>query len=151
MEIVALIISIIAVIISVGVPIYEKANDKRVNDINLNSEYLKEIYILYLTKEIPKSRKIMRFKHNVLCDTNDFCNTLKSFLCDIQFYMYIDKYFYDRLKQVIQELEDFVMEADGATLNDDEKNEFWDNIDSYLNSIYDLMNQKYINGRVEEI
>lgn len=151
METVALIISIIAVIISVGIPIYEKTIDKRVNDINLNSEYLKEIYILYLTKEIPRSRKIMRFKHNVLCDTNDFCNTLKSFLCDIQFYMYIDKYFYNRLKQVIQELEDFVMEADGATLNDNEKNDFWDNIDTYLNSIYNLMNQKYINGRVEEI
>lgn len=151
MEVAALIISILAIFISIGVPVYEKNNAKKVNDINLNSEYLKEIYISYLTKEIPKSRKIMRFKYNILCDTNDFCNTLKSFLSDIQFYMYIDKLFYERLKQEIQDLEDFVMDSDSKTFSDFEKTKFWDAVDKHLDSIYDLMNQKYTNGHIEGV
>ena len=149
MDIAALIISILSIVIAIGVPVYEKNNNKKVNDINLNSEYLKEIYICYLTKEIPKARKIMRFDHDILCDTNDFCNVLKSFLSEIHFYMYIDKEFYDRMKESIQTLEDLLMDSDGNTFIGDERNNLIDSIDNHLKWIYEFMNEKYINGQID--
>ncbi|MBR1531972.1 MAG: hypothetical protein IJ643_07950 [Eubacterium sp.] len=150
MDVAAFVVAVISLLISIGVPIYEKHNDKKVNDINLNSEYLKEIYICYLTKEIPKARKIMRFDHDMLCDTNDFCNVLKKFLSEIHFYYYIDKLFYERIKTSIQTLEDLLMESDGKVFVGSDRNNLIDSIDSHLELIYDLMNAKYINGFVEE-
>ena len=151
MDLLALIISIVSIVISIGVAIYEKNKEKKVNDINLNSEYLKDIYIQYLTKKIPKTRKIMRFESDILCDTNDFCNTLKAFLTDINFYLYIDKSFYDRMKYYLQYLEDLVMESDGQVFEGEERDNLINEIDKCLEQIYTLMNEKYINGDIESL
>jgi len=52
--VIANVLSIIAIVISIGVPTFEYYNDKRINNINIDIQYYDKVYSEYLLERIPE-------------------------------------------------------------------------------------------------
>ena len=48
------ILSIIAILISIGVPLFEHFSNRRINNINIDSHYYTVVYEKYLLIDIPE-------------------------------------------------------------------------------------------------
>ena len=55
--VIANVLSIIAIVISIGVPTFEYYNDKRINNINIDIQYYDKVYSEYLLERIPEFEK----------------------------------------------------------------------------------------------
>lgn len=147
MEVAAFVISIISLIFAIVMPIYEQSKNKKVNDINLNSEYLKEIYVTYLTKEIPNAKRYLRYtKEGLLVDVDNLCEVLRKLMKDMYFYHYIDNDFYVDLIAAIQDLEDMLINNEGVFFDQPNQEDFDLEIERKTTVIYSLLNDKYQNG-----
>lgn len=146
MEIAAFVISILSLFVAFLMPIYEQYRSKKVNDINLNSEYLKDIYIKYLTDKIPNARKLIRFNDDKLSDVAELANAFQELLHQVYFFKYIDEEFYAELKIYIQDLEDSLSNDSGMKFSDEEKEKFNESLEEKVTNIYSILNNKYKNG-----
>jgi len=143
MEVIALIFSFVAIVISI-VSIREA---KKLNDINLQSEYLKSIYFDYLTNKFPQARKKLRFDNkSILKDIEFLQEELIDFRKELFFYKYIDGQFYESIKMKIQTLEDFIVENEDCFFAEDKKYVFYSKVDELMGEIYKCLEKKYKNG-----
>lgn len=63
---VTFLLSIIAIIISIGVAITESKRELRMNRLNIEAEYFSQIYKDFLIEKIPKARRRLHFELNKL-------------------------------------------------------------------------------------
>lgn len=138
------IISCIALIISFISPIYTYIKTKRINDITLKSQHLKEIYKDFLMDKIPVNMNCITYKDNCLNNTIELQKTLIELLKSLSFYKYIDKDFYTDIKIAIQTLEDYIVLNEGEIFETSEIPK--EEIEKDLSDIYNIINQKYIDG-----
>lgn len=142
LECVAIVLSIIAIIVSV-IGIFQT---KKVNTINLNSEHIKDIYKEFLTQKIPDSLRYLNYNDNhELSGEQKLQNTLLEFLKAIRYFEYLDEEFYIDIKMKIQRLEDYII---GSELQnyDVPKDFFYKNVKEMLVDIYNAVSNKYENG-----
>lgn len=142
LECVAIVLSIIAIIVSV-IGIFQT---KKVNTINLNSEHIKDIYKEFLTQKIPDSLRYLNYNDNhELSGEQKLQNTLLEFLKSIRYFEYLDEEFYIDIKMKIQRLEDYII---GSELQnyDVSKDFFYKNVKEMLVDIYNTVSNKYENG-----
>ena len=142
----SLVVSIIALIISLISPIYSYIMSKKVNDINLKSEYIKDTYKEFLTKRIPEARRYVSFNDNTLTGIGKLQNELIELRRALYFYKYSENDFYMDIKIKIQTLEDFVVNNEGCKFDDAEIENMQRQIEEMLTDIYESMNNKYNNG-----
>ncbi len=62
------ILSLIAIIVSLGSAAYQWYLDSHMNQVNLESEYFKSLYSKHLLYDLPIARKYIRFDQNKLVD-----------------------------------------------------------------------------------
>ena len=142
LECVAIVLSIIAIIVSV-IGLFQT---KKVNTINLNSEHIKDIYKEFLTQKIPDSLRYLNYNDNhELSGEQKLQNTLLEFLKSIRYFEYLDEEFYIDIKMKIQRLEDYII---GSELQnyDVSKDFFYKNVKEMLVDIYNTVSNKYENG-----
>ena len=147
MEVVSLIISSISLIVTSLFAFFEIRNNTKLNKINLESEYIKEIYKDYLTVQIPTARNQILFdaKGN-LTDVRMLQSCVNEMRRKSRYFKYADNKFYVELKKLLQDLEDYLVQNEGKFFQPEDHNEVLNHIEKKLGEIYTHINNKYKNG-----
>lgn len=148
MEIAALIISIVSLIATIAVGIYDKKIDKKISNISISSDYFNDLYRDILLKTIPQDRKKITIDRNgKLVGSDDLIDTLKSIRADSAYFLYTDKVFYKELISCVQELEDYIVNTENKQVTGEEQTEVFNNISNKITKIYSVMTQKCFDGQ----
>lgn len=140
-----LLLSIIAILISIFSIFFEYVWNKKINRINLEADFFKEIYGDYLMKEIPNARNYFHYNNHILSDTGDLIDVLNEIRRSSLFYKYKDKKFYIDLCVCLQGLEDELVGKEGKIFKDDDDyTEFISGINKDIEKLYSIIMNKYI-------
>ncbi len=147
MEMAALIVSILAIVISIIVAIWQGIHENRINRTELESLYHQEIFKDYLISKIPDSRRYLKFKDDGRLDeTNKLCNTLQEMVFSSLYFFYSDRAFYDGLSSACEELVDYLVQLSQQKLTKNNQDEAMEEIQSKIKAIYDHIGKKYLKG-----
>lgn len=140
----AIVISVIAIIVSIGTSIWQGFQERKRQDIDLKSIYYKDIYWEYLIKKLPAARELVGHNksENRIVGTNTIIEELNNIRRDSLFFKFIDREFYDNICEKFQDLEDKYVSEDKMTQRKYE--EFDKKVDEMLSEIYDMITLKYI-------
>lgn len=146
MDLAALILSIISLVATVIISIYEIINALKVNDINLEAELSKEVFKEYLTQKIPDAMSNISFDNNKLSHIEELQDVLNSFRRNLRFYQYCDKKFYNKFKKSAQEIEDYIVSNEGKQYEPTDFASVNQVIISKVNDLYKVCKKKYKRG-----
>lgn len=142
---ISLILSILAIILSITVAVVEYVRDYNINKVNLESEYYKELFKDYLLYDLPKARKYIRFNSaDKLVDTDNMINELQNLLQDSLYFQYSNQQFYQELKKIVQQFEDYLVQQSGEIFDAQEKQDVYKKIQDYIVQIYEHISKGYI-------
>ena len=136
-------ISFFAILVSVGTVIYQMINDRKLNAINLEAEYFKEIYGKYLLYEIPNARKRLQFINKTLSGQKNLMGILNEIRHDSIYFLYTDKKFYENIKFLTQDLEDYLANCANISFSLENQEVVFNEIQEKLENIYDTLIKKY--------
>ncbi len=144
MDIIALICSILAVIISIVTIVVDYARDMRINTINLNSVYFDEIFKEHLIYKLPQSRRTLTISSSgKLNGTQNLINELNQIRKDSLYFCYADNEFYKGLWDRLTSLEDYIVCSEMENFSEDvKKQNFYYKIQISINDIYRYINSK---------
>lgn len=144
-----LVLSVLAIIISVGSVIFEYFWNQKINRTNLEADFFKDIYGEYLMKRIPEARNVIHYNNQIVSDTEDLINVLNDIRQSSLFYKYKDKGYYKILCGKLQGLEDKLVQKTGE-MSDDDYAEFIQEMNADIEGIYDIIMKKYIGKKVRK-
>ena len=144
MDVAAFIISLLALVLSVIVAIVEARRDAKNTRISIEFEFYKDIYKEYLVSKIPQARGLMWFGANSqLQDAQYLIEELNSMRRDSLYFSYNNKKFFKELKGNLQELEDYIIKAEGKTMDAQDRAEFEDSVQKGIDNIYGTISKGY--------
>lgn len=138
-----LLLSIIAIIISVITILIEFYGNQRVNRINLEANFFEKIYNDFLVEIIPNARNEIVYNNNVVSGVETLIDVLNDMRRKSLFFKYKEEKFYNRLCSKLQELENELVEKSDLTLDSDDYCKFTEYIKEALEEIYDIILCKY--------
>lgn len=145
LDIFTLVLSTIAIVISIIVSVIQHLREKKINSTNLESIYLNDIYKEYLIKQIPTARKIININPSgEISGTNVLIDVLQNLMSDSVYYLYNDEGFYKILIPQCQKLEDYLTLKSDKKILGEEQLEFYNTIQTDLKKIYEIINNRYI-------
>ena len=99
------ILSIIAIFISIGVPVFEYFYNKKINDINIDAHYFDAVYEEYLLRKIPDFRiKIERKDNGEMVGIDGFISLLRDMRKRSLYFKFAKEDFYDEIHSLLQNL-----------------------------------------------
>lgn len=138
-----LILSVIAIVVSIGCVIFEYFWTCKINIVNMDSEYVKQIYDEYLIYQIPRARRKIHHGENEIEGIDEITHILNDIRRDSIFYKYTDNDFYKELCEVLHKTEDYAVKKSGK-MTDDEYVEFTKDLNGQIEDIYRIIHTKYI-------
>ena len=144
-----LVLSVLAIMISVCSVIFEYFWNQKINRTNLEADFFKDIYGEYLMKKIPEARNVIHYNNQVVSDTDDLINVLNDIRQSSLFFKYKDKEYYKTLCDNLQGLEDKLVKKTGK-MNDDDYAEFIQEINTDIEGIYDIIMKKYVGKKIKK-
>jgi len=144
-----LLLSIVAIIISIGSIFFEYFWNQKINRTNLEADFFKDIYGEYLMRRIPEARNVIHYNAQKVSDTDDLINVLNDIRQASLFYKYKDKIYYKMLCEKLQGLEDTLVKRTGK-MSDDDYAEFIQEINTDIEAIYDIIMKKYIGKKIRK-
>lgn len=149
MDIIALVVSIVSLLVSTSLGVYELIQNKNLNRMSLESEYFDELFKKFLLVDLPKSRKKITFDANyVLVNTDELTKSLNDLRHNALYFQYTDKEFYSKLKNALRALEDYVVLSENVEMIGEDQSEFYNKMQELITDIYDVLLQKHLNGNV---
>ncbi|KST97857.1 hypothetical protein [Lactococcus lactis] len=139
------ILSIIAIIISIGTLFFQNYKNEKHHRTNLEAGYFKDIYLEYLLKEIPRSRQKVIFNGEKITGTDDIIEVLNLIRQDSLFFKYKSPEYYRKIVHKIQELEDKYI--DPKVSDSDSFAEFHAEVEKLLSDIYRIIFDEYLGKR----
>lgn len=144
-DIVTIIMAGISLVISIVVAVFQYFQQRSIHRASLNSKYHDEIFLEHLIHKIPEARKYIRFNEaDKLDDTDKFTDELNQMLNRALYYKYKDKGFYKKLKDKIQDIEDYVMDCGNKSFEQEDQAEVYKKIQEKLEEMYKLINNQYL-------
>lgn len=140
MEVCALIISIIAIVIS----FLELYYNYRSNKTNIKLEYFSALYNEYLFVLIPCARKKIEIIGGRFVGFEELQKVLMDMILDSAFFEFTDKVFYSQLKDSCMKLEDYLL--DTANKKGIQISTPCDEVDNKLTEIYKIITTKREKG-----
>ncbi len=144
LDIIAIIISLIAILASVICAVIAFIQNYKINKINMKAGYYNKIFDSYLIEKIPMSYRYLIFKDNKLSDSDKISDVLSDLLKDILYFKCADRKFYEVLKKSIEEIEDYILECGNRQFIQDEQGKVFENIQEKLENLYAIINNSYI-------
>lgn len=118
--------------------------NKKLNSINLESEYFDYLFKELLLKSIPMARaKLTINSDGKLTGIDDLLSTLTEARLSLMYYQYTDNNFYKQAKNKIQEIEDFLCHKGDEVLIAEEGTDFFNQLQEHLKVLYALMLKKF--------
>lgn len=151
-EIFSLIISIAALVMSLIALVVESRRDYNITKIDLHASICGRIFDDFLVDDIPAARKELKFMPNgKLSGWNKMSEELIDILPRALYYKYDDQKFYERLKSQCMDLQTDIVLTANLTFNDDQMQKaFFENVQTKIESIYTLIDNKRTMGKVEK-
>lgn len=147
MEVGALVLSIVSLIATVLIAIWQICITIKINKINLNSNICEKIFDKYLIEDIPFNRRKLKFDCNeVLTGWDSFNKILVDMKRDSLFFKYNDEFFYNKLTNCLTELEDYITSKINKRIYSTEHSKIFDEIDEKIKNIYLIIDLKKIKG-----
>ena len=146
MDVAAFVISTCSFAISTILSIWAIFFNKRINDINLDSDMLKGIVGEFLIDKFPKAYSDLCINNNKLTNIDQMQDVLTALVRKLKYFKFKDSGFYKSIKTVCQELENYLVEKYLETMELDEQAEFSTNVSKQISAIYQLIDDKYKNG-----
>lgn len=140
LDIVTFILSVIAIVLS----IISIRKDEKYHKANANAIYFNKIFEEKIIFELPKARKLLRFKNEQLVDTNDIIDILNAIRKDSLFFLYYKVSFYNELKEKLQQIEDYIIDTEQKLFLEIEQQAVFNNIDSLLKELYEILSDAYL-------
>jgi len=149
---VSIILSIISLVFaaaSVGFTIYSymdtKNREKKDNIVNYKSRYFQIVFDDYLLNKIPEERRYIRFNEvNRLDDFQGLINCLSDMRVSALYFKYDNNDFYTEMKNITQELEDYLSECGNKSYDKDDQYQVMRNINEKVIRLYSCINEKYL-------
>lgn len=139
------VLSIIALIISVLVAIIGWIRDGRLSRMTLEAEYFKDIYKKHMIYDIPVARKYIRFNaQGKLLDTDKLIKELQTLNQDSLYFQYNNNEYYEKLKNVIQDLENYLVTNTEKNFTGEEQVNVLSNIKRMMDRIYKVISDGYL-------
>lgn len=144
-EILTLILSIIAIVVSIVVGVIQHSREKKINNTNLESIYLNDIYKEYLINYIPTSRRFININPTgEVSGAEKLIEVLQDIRRDSVYYLYNDEQFYVELTLQCQKLEDYLTLESAKIFQGEQHIEFYKVIQEELKRIYEIISKKYV-------
>lgn len=102
-------ISVIALIISFLAPLFEYWWSKKLNKINIESEYFDKVYTDFLMIKLPEARLKISYVDNKIKGIDDYIDVLRDMRKKSIYFKFANNNFYNSLLRKIQELEDLII------------------------------------------
>lgn len=132
------VIAIFALLIS-GFALYKQIKKDKVAQ---NTVFFNQIFFNFLTQECVEARNDIRFDNRGrLENTKRFEELIAELGNKISFYEYVDKIFYDQLKNLLTELDDLVV--DDKEYRGKKQTDHSNKIDKKISELFKLIMDKY--------
>lgn len=132
----SIVLSILAIVISLCTPIIEYILNKKLSKNDAISDYLRNALSEPVFVSIPTALKEIHLADgNNVIGTEVMIETLREIRKKILFYQHIDENFYRQYKDKLQELEDLLITT-GTVDGDDGYVSFYNKVVDYINQIY---------------
>ncbi len=143
MDVIALVVSICAFIVSVLVPIFEFVWNRRMNSHNLEAEYFRDMYGEIMYQKIPKTLEYFHFDGQKISGTDEMLDVLREVRIRSLYFKVTDPSFFIKLKTSIQDLENYIVETPDA-MTSQQFACFYNVVSQKIEVIYRNMSNKYI-------
>lgn len=145
MDIVSLVLSIIAILVSIVVAFVESVREYRLSRIGLEAEYFKDIYKEHLVYKIPNARGYIKFDSaNKLIGSDKLIDELQQLRKDSLYFQYNNPTFYGKLKQNIQELENYLVTNESRVFVGEDQTIAYTRIKDDIENIYRVISKGYL-------
>ena len=132
------VIAIFALLIS-GFALYKQIKKDKVSQ---NTVFFNQIFLNFLTQDCVEARNDIRFDNRGrLENTKKFEELISELGNKISFYEYVDKIFYDQLKNLLTELDDLVV--DDKEYKGKKQTDHSNKIDKKISELFKLIMDKY--------
>ena len=132
------VIAIFALLIS-GFALYKQIKKDKVSQ---NTVFFNQIFLNFLTQDCVEARNDIRFDNRGrLENTKKFEEVIAELGNKISFYEYVDKIFYDQLKNLLTELDDLVV--DDKEYKGKKQTDHSNKIDKKISELFKLIMDKY--------
>ena len=132
------VIAIFALLTS-GFALYKQIKKDKVSQ---NTVFFNQIFLNFLTQDCVEARNDIRFdNHGRLENTKRFEELIAELGNKISFYEYVDKIFYDQLKNLLTELDDLVV--DDKEYKGKKQTDHSNKIDKKISELFKLIMDKY--------
>lgn len=118
---------------------------KKINNINLEAEYFKEIYKKYLIVELPIARRYIRLEGTKIKDTDQLIRVLNNMRVDSLYFFYAKPQFYEELEKACDELEDYLINIGNEDIEAENLGNAFNGISDKISQIYEIINNNYLN------
>lgn len=147
MEKTAIIISIVSLIATALIAIWQIITNININKINIKSNVCEKIFDEYLITKIPVARKFLKFDcKGKLTGWEKLNKTLVDMKLSSLYFKYNDKVFYEKLDSKLMELEDYIVSLIDKKYDSIKHPDIYNKIDEDIKIIYNLIDQKRIKG-----
>ena len=132
------VIAIFALLIS-GFALYKQIKKDKVSQ---NTVFFNQIFFKFLTQDCVEARNDIRFDNRGRLEyTKKFEELIAELGNKISFYEYVDKIFYDQLKNLLTELDDLVV--DDKEYRGKKQTDHSNKIDKKVSELFKLIMDKY--------
>lgn len=147
MDKVAIIISIVSLIATILIAIWQIITTININKINIKSNVCEKIFDDYLISKIPSARKFLKFDcKGKLTGWEKLNKTLVDMKLSALYFKYNDKIFYENLDNKLMDLEDYITSLIDKKHDSTKHADIYIKIDEDIKAIYKLIDEKRIKG-----
>ena len=132
------ILSLLAILFSVGGVIFEVYNSNKMNRITLENKYYEKIFDDILLYNIPKAREYLCYVGGKLIGTKELQKAIISLRKNALFFKYNNLEFYNQLREISFDIEDYLINNEGEIARD-EYVKFEKELDTKLEDLYTII------------
>lgn len=137
----SVVISFLAIIVSVVNACYTYFQSESHNKINIRSKYFEKVFDEHLLVNLPTARRYLRFSDGRLVDVEKLSDALNDLRQSAVYFMYANHKFYDELRDYIGQLDDYIQECGNKRYDFDQQSIVLDSIQKKMESIYDCIDK----------
>lgn len=143
-DVLTLILSLIAIMVSVITHIREQNNTQRINAINLDAEFYRKIFFNSLINQIPAQRIKIKLSNNRVSKVDGLSKELNDLRKRCAFFKFKNAEFYNPLVNKLQDLEDkLVLLPNEDRIDENKFRKIEMELDKNIREIYEFIMKSY--------
>ncbi len=138
-----ILISAGALIVSIVVAIMTAKRETKFKKRELNDKIFLEIYLKYMTKDIPESvAKMKMIGDGELSGAKECTEVLRKMRIESIYYRYLDKGFYERITKELTNFEDYLVNNINHKCTGEEQQKMLNEIEKKTKAVYEILMEK---------